>query len=282
MPSDYDIVTPSTATTQSGQIGQTNVPLILQLRCFEFTNSPGPRAVPSSAVASFKLPFPETTTTGTNIAYNEELAKEQEIVAKIFTEGGNLVSNLLNLPGRFIKDSFQSMSGVDLGRRPMDVTELSFVKAEKRKYSFTWVFTSISHDQSKAMVEMARALTSFSLPSTTTSLGVEGSSTRMIMPHMWTMEIIDSSSSSNTKFSTNAFLEQPKTCFLTNVAVDRDTSALMRSSDPDDAAKLLPITFSLSINFTEIDPILRDSVGNVTDLISRSELRSGSRRTYQS
>ena len=193
MPSDYDIVTPSVATTQSGQIGQTNVPLILQLRCFEFSNSPTPRAVPSSAVATFKLPFPEETTTGTNIAYNEELAKEQEIVAKIFTEGGNLVSNLLNLPGRFIKDTFQSMSGFDLGRRPMDVTELSFIKAEKRKYSFNWVFTSISYAQSLAMVNMASALTAFSLPSSAGYSGA-GGSTRMIMPHMWPMEVIDSAS----------------------------------------------------------------------------------------
>jgi hypothetical protein len=56
-----------------------------------------------------------------------------------------MFSNFWNLTGRIIKDSFQSLSGVDLGRRPMDVTELSFVKAEKRKYSFNWFFTSISH-----------------------------------------------------------------------------------------------------------------------------------------
>lgn len=278
MPSDYDIVTPSAATTQSGQIGQTNVPLILQLRCFEFTNSPTPRAVPSSAVASFKLPFPETTTTGTNIAYNEELAKEQEIVAKIFTEGGNLVSNLLNLPGRFIKDTFQSMSGVDLGRRPMDVTELSFIKAEKRKYSFNWVFTSISYEQSKAMVNMASALTAFSLPSSA-GYGGFGGSTRMIMPHMWTMEVIDPTTATNTAFSTIAFLEQPKTCFLTSVAVDRDTSAIMRS--PGAAKAPMPVTFALSLNFTEIDPLLRDPAGSFgSQVISRSELRSGA-RTYQ-
>jgi hypothetical protein len=230
-------------------------------------------------VATFKLPFPEETTTGTNIAYNEELAKEQEIVAKIFTETGNLFSNLLNLPGRFIKDTFQSMSGVDLGRRPMDVTELSFVKAEKRKYSFNWVFTSISHAQSLAMVNMASALTAFSLPSTAGSgVFVGGGSTRMIMPHMWTMEVIDSTKATNTAFSTIAFLEQPKTCFLTKVAVDRDTSAIMRS--PGVGAPM-PVTFALSLDFTEIDPILRDPAGKFgSQVISRSELRSGA-RTYQ-
>tara|TARA_R110000851_G_scaffold158986_2_gene302131 strand:- start:638 stop:1363 length:726 start_codon:yes stop_codon:yes gene_type:complete len=240
-------------------------------------------------VATFKLPFPEETTTGTNIAYNEELAKEQEIVAKIFTETGNLFSNLLNLPGRFIKDTFQSMSGYDLGRRPMDVTELSFIKAEKRKYSFNWVFTSISYAQSLAMVNMASALTAFSLPSSAGYSGA-GGSTRMIMPHMWTMEVIDSASApgplslpgrisaSNTAFSTIAFLEQPKTCFLTKVAVDRDTSAIMRSPG---AKAPMPVTFALSLDFTEIDPILRDPTGKFSsEVISRSELRSGA-RTYQ-
>ena len=274
--------------SQRLNVGENNVPLILALRCFEFSNSPGPRANPSSQVATFKLPFPEVTSTGARISYNEELAKEQGVIAKMFTERANMKSNFWNLSGRIVKDTFQSLSGVDLGRRPMDVTELSFVKAEKRKYSFNWVFTSISYGESENMVEMARALTAFSLPSTAgRGLLVGGGSTRMIMPHMWTMEVLDVEAGGggmNTKKATDTFLEQPKTCFLTNVSVDRDSSALMRSAGrPNDGSKnAMPISFALSLDFTEIDPVLRDPASGNTNIISRSEVRSGSGETYES
>ena len=203
------------------------------------------------------------------------MAKEQGSVAKIFTETGNLATNLLNLPGRIIADQFQSLSGVDLGRRPMDVTELSLNKAEKRRYSFNWVFTSISHDQSAEMVKICNLLTSFSLPSTAGTGGF-GGSTRMIMPPMWTIEVAAGSNGtySNNSFAKQAFLQEPKTCFLTNVSVDRDTSALMIS----DGNYKLPTSFALSIGLTEIDPLLRKDGGVdggvIGELQSRSEIRA--------
>jgi hypothetical protein len=61
--------------------------------------------------------------------------------------------------------------------------------------------------------------------------------------------------------------------------VDRDTSALMRSAGrPNErygAKNAMPISFALSLDFTEIDPVLRDPASGLnTNVISRSELRS--------
>jgi len=270
------------AGSQADTVGKTSVPLFLILRCHPFSNTPGTRANPKTVLQKFILPFPESAPTGANVRYNEELAKEQAIVAKIFTETGNLASNLLSLPGRIIKDQFQSLSGVDLGRRPMDVTELSFIKAEKRQYNFNWVFTSISNDQSLNMIDACNKLTSFSLPSTAARGIVEGGgSTRMIMPPMWTINAVSKASSGvsiNNKGLNKAFLQNPKTCFLTNVSVDRDTSALMSDKvmvDPrtrELADTFNPTSFALSLSFMEIDPLLRDDVKG--ELKSRSEIRA--------
>jgi len=263
----------NTAGNQEENIGKTSVPIFLILRCHEFSNNPSVRANGGAKLHEFVLPFPESAPTALNVAYNEELAKEQGLIAKSLTETGNLVSNLLNLPGRIIKDQFQSLSGVDLGRRPMDVTELSFIKAEKRRYSFNWLFTSISFEQSVEMIEICNVLSSFSLPSTA-GFGGAGGSTRMIMPPMWTMDIASSNNgtSSNNRFAKNAFLQNPKTSFLTNVSVDRDTSALMEAP----GGFKLPTSFALTLSFTEIDPLLRDDVGGtIGELKSRSELRAG-------
>ena len=259
------------AGTQEDTVGKTQVPLFLILRCHEFSNTPSVRANGGAKLHEFILPFPESAPTALNISYNEELAKEQGIVAKLFTETGNLGSNLLNLPGRIIGDQFQSLSGVDLGRRPMDVTELSLNKAEKRRYSFNWVFTSISFEQSAEMVKICNLLTSFSLPSTA-GTGGAGGSTRMIMPPMWTIEVSTGSNGtySNNSFAKTAFLQNPKTCFLTNVSVDRDTSALMNVP----GNYKLPTSFALSIGLTEIDPLLRKDGGVIGELQSRSEIRA--------
>jgi hypothetical protein len=81
---EEELVNAPSGIESAPMLVRTNVPLILVLRCFEFSNSPGPRANPSSPVASFKLPFPEETSTGARISYNEELAKEQGIIAKMF------------------------------------------------------------------------------------------------------------------------------------------------------------------------------------------------------
>ena len=266
------------AGSQAANVGKTSVPLFLILRCHPFSNTPGTRANPEKVLQKFILPFPESAPTGVNVRYNEELAKEQAIVAKIFTETGNLASNLLSLPGRIIKDQFQSLSGVDLGRRPMDVTELSFIKAEKRQYNFNWVFTSISKSQSDSMVEACNKLTSFSLPSTAARGIVEGGgSTRMIMPPMWTMGVATSSSGTvvNNYFNNRNFLQHPKTCFLTNVSVDRDTSSLFAIDKSQGSGKgefKFPVSFALSLSFTEIDPLLRDDANG--ELKSRSEIRA--------
>jgi len=261
----------NTSGTQEDAVGKTSVPLFLILRCHEFSNTPSVRANGGAKLHEFILPFPESAPTALNISYNEELAKEQGIVAKLFTETGNLGSNLLNLPGRIIGDQFQSLSGVDLGRRPMDVTELSLNKAEKRRYSFNWVFTSISFEQSAEMVKICNLLTSFSLPSTAGTGGF-GGSTRMIMPPMWTIEVSTGSNGtySNNSFAKSAFLQNPKTCFLTNVSVDRDTSALMNMP----GNYKLPTSFALSIGLTEIDPLLRKDGGVIGELQSRSEIRA--------
>ena len=274
---DDDLATGT--NSQSDNVGKTSVPLFLVLRCHPFTNTPGERAKPSETIQEFILPFPESAPTALNIAYNEELAKEQGLVMKaLYSETGNMVSNLMNLPGRIIKDQFQSLSGVDLGRRPMDVTELSFIKAEKRRYSFNWVFTSISTDQSKGMVEACNKLTSFSLPSTAGFAGA-GGSTRMIMPPIWSINVIQKASSGtaiNNEGLNKAFLQNPKTCFLTNVSVDRDTSSLMPGGinlRTRNSTGLNPTSFALSLSFTEIDPLLRDDAAG--ELKSRSELRAG-------
>jgi len=274
---DDDLATGT--NSQSDNVGKTSVPLFLVLRCHPFSNTPGERAKPSETIQEFILPFPESAPTALNIAYNEELAKEQGLVMKaLYSETGNMVSNLMNLPGRIIKDQFQSLSGVDLGRRPMDVTELSFIKAEKRRYSFNWVFTSISTDQSKGMVEACNKLTSFSLPSTAGFAGA-GGSTRMIMPPIWSINVIQKASSGtaiNNEGLNKAFLQNPKTCFLTNVSVDRDTSSLMPGGinlRTRNSTGLNPTSFALSLSFTEIDPLLRDDAAG--ELKSRSELRAG-------
>ena len=274
---DDDLATGT--NSQSDNVGKTSVPLFLVLRCHPFSNTPGERAKPSETIQEFILPFPESAPTALNIAYNEELAKEQGLVMKaLYSETGNMVSNLMNLPGRIIKDQFQSLSGVDLGRRPMDVTELSFIKAEKRRYSFNWVFTSISTDQSKGMVEACNKLTSFSLPSTAGFAGA-GGSTRMIMPPIWSIDVIQKASSGtaiNNEGLNKAFLQNPKTCFLTNVSVDRDTSSLMPGGinlRTRNSTGLNPTSFALSLSFTEIDPLLRDDAAG--ELKSRSELRAG-------
>ena len=125
------------------------------------------------------------------------------------------------------------------------------------------------------MIEICNVLSSFSLPSTAGSgILVGGGSTRMIMPPMWTMDIASSNNgtSSNNRFAKNAFLQNPKTSFLTNVSVDRDTSALMEAP----GGFKLPTSFALTLSFTEIDPLLRDDVGGtIGELKSRSELRAG-------
>ena len=287
LPADDEV---NGAGSQADNVGKTSVPLFLILRCHPFSNTPGTRANPKTELQKFILPFPESAPTGLNVRYNEELAKEQGIVAKIFTETANLASNFLSLPGRIVKDSFQSLSGVDLGRRPMNVTELSFIKAEKRQYNFNWVFTSISKSQSDSMVDACNKLTSFSLPSTAarasvqgkgSGLGQGGGSTRMIMPPMWTMGVgakSNGGTSINNEGLNERFLQNPKTCFLTNVSVDRDSSSLMSDKvivDPrtrEQADTFMPVSFALSLSFTEIDPLLRDDVNG--GLISRSELRA--------
>ncbi len=275
LPADDEV---NSAGSQADNVGKTSVPLFLILRCHPFSNTPRQRAKPSDTIQEFILPFPESAPTALNVAYNEELAKEQGLIAKSLTETGNLVSNLLNLPGRIIKDQFQSLSGVDLGRRPMDVTELSFIKAEKRRYSFNWLFTSISTDQSKGMVEACNKLTSFSLPSTA-GFGGGGGSTRMIMPPIWSMDVVQKASDGtaiNSEELNKIFLQNPKTCFLTNVSVDRDTSSLMPGGinlSTGNSTGLNPTSFALTLSFTEIDPLLRDDANG--ELKSRSELRAG-------
>ena len=123
----------NTAGNQEETVGKTTVPIFLILRCHEFSNTPGTRANGGGVVHEFVLPFAESAPTALNVAYNEELAWEQELIAKSLTETGNIVSNFLNVPGRIIKDKFQSLSGVDLGRRPREFTDLSFITAEKRR-----------------------------------------------------------------------------------------------------------------------------------------------------
>jgi len=260
-------------TSMEQSVGKLSVPLKLKLRAFEFSNLPDARANPSNELLSITLPMPEGVGSSTDLNYTQDTAKEAGTIAKLFTETGNLGANLLDLPGRVLYDKFQSATGVDIGRRVMDVTEMDFISAFKRKYSFSWVLTATSVQESKTILNIGNLATAYSLPSADTS------STRMIAPPLWTIDVVAGGISdgdggftaSGSSQLNRDFLSSPKTCVCTNVTVDRDSSAVYTTSEGR-----YPISISLTMNFVEIDPILK---ARTTDqFVSRSELRSRGKR----
>jgi len=261
-------------TSMEQSVGKLSVPLKLKLRAFPYSNLPKNRATPSGTLLTITLPMPDAVGSSTNLNYNNDTAKEAGSIAKLFTEAGNLTTNLFNLPGRILFDKFQSYTGVDSGRRTMDTTEMDFLSTYKRKYSFTWVLTATKVEESQTIVNIGNLASAYSLPSAVPS------STRMIAPPLWSIDVVAGGISDGAGgFSSNGssqlnrdFLSSPKTCVCTDVTVDRDSSAVYTTS-----TGRYPISLSLSMSFIEIDPILKADGSDA--FVSRSELRAGINRS---
>lgn len=264
------------STSMDQTVGKLSVPLGLRLRAFPFTNLPTDRASPRGELVDITLPMPIGVGSQIQNNYAQDFAKEAGTIAKLFTENGNLTTNLLNLPGRFLYDRFQDISGIDSGRRPMDSTEMDFISTLKRKYDFSWVLTATSYEESQQIIRIGNLALAYSIPSALPS------STRMIAPPFWTIDVVEGGSSngqggyssSGTQDLNRDFLSSPKACYCTSVSVDRDASAVYTRSRGNGR---VPISIALSMNFVEIDPLLKAEDSNA--FVSRSELRAGINRS---
>ena len=242
------------------QPGREKTPLSILLTAESYTNSKVDRSDGGDLIATFVLPAPKMLGNGVNNNYNAAPAKERSILAKVVSgEGKSVWRDFVNIASGAIEDAFNSFTGVDYGKIPMDMSESTFQGTTRRGWKFNWDLIALNKKDSNTLIQMAQELSSYSLPR------AEPRSTRMQAPPMWRISMLQDNGSSN-RMASKALLGDPKICILQEVTIVRNVSSMYAPGE--DSVFPTPLSISIELSFTEIEPVFGTEDGQVR---SRSE-----------
>lgn len=260
---------------------QSEIPLWLKFRCFAYQGFIGRQTgtfsgvlpTPPNQLARIYVPAPNALTSGVNNVYKNIGTSD------IFSAIAGSASTLAAIPGlKFIpkitkflplaptKAQVESIkeavnaavitSTYFIGVTPVDFTDNIYGGTNKRSYEFKLVFPCLTDKDSFAAFAVARSFEALSAPYATPRPFIYNH------PPMWLFGV-GPGTGPEVDFT---WLTDPQLCVLTNVLVNR--------SAPDEGSfavltqyGLKPSVTTISLKFTEIEPVYRDNLS----LISRSQ-----------
>lgn len=240
------------------QPGKVKVPYRIELTAERYSNLAKTRASGGTQLAKIILPMPtEGFDNSISHTYGQQPAKEQSLVTKLVTgEAVSVFRDAFNFIGKQFQDAVTTISGIDYGRIPADMSESTYTGTEKRKWTLKWDLVALNAIDSDTIMKISNTLTSYSLP------GARASSDRADAPPMWRIKVL-SATGSAPGYNTRLFLGDPKVCVLNDVSISRDMSVLYSAGTP--------LSVGLSMSFQEIEPVY----GQDGKIRSRAEVRTG-------
>tara|TARA_E500000318_G_C3520386_1_gene196140 strand:- start:239 stop:1045 length:807 start_codon:yes stop_codon:yes gene_type:complete len=176
---------------------------------------------------------------------------------------GSFVSKLPIIKGLspgFIADL--TTSGY-FGAVDMDQSEMRFTQMEHRNFQFNFNMIAKNNAESAAMEEIANGFEVNALPSPSRL-----TNEKMFHPPLWSWYVM---SKEGRQFNSRTWAGQPQTSVLTDVRVNRTAAGGAYATNNGK-----PMAVNLALNFTELEPSLRDPDG--TRILSRS--RSNRRASF--
>ena len=246
------------------QPGKSKVPLRLELSAETYSNNAIVRARGGEQLVRIILPQPtDGMNNSVSHAYNQSPAKEEAIVTKYFSgDDKSVVRDFVNQVPKQFEDAVTTVTGMDYGRIPADMSESTYSGSDKRGWNFTWDLIALSKAESNALITIGNSLTSYSLP------GASNTTDRAVAPAVWRIKVLSDNGQSGRKI-TRSLLGDPKLCVLTNCTLNRDTTSLFTPTGSNNFPT--PLSMQLKLNFQEIEPVY----GQDNQIRSRAEIRAG-------
>lgn len=225
-----------------------------------------------NTLAQITLPAPKSLVTNTVAKYEQNKTAESSFTEQVPflsigesspTSRGYQTAFRDFFMADFLRDLF---TGGLIGRIDMDRAETIFSQMSPRTFQFSFPMISKTAGEALRIAEIVDTFETFMLP--VVDLDSTG---RQRMPGFWKWYFWQkNNTTSSSKFAGGAWSSQAKTSVLTEVRVDKTPAGGAYS-----ASNGVPLTQTLNLVFVELEPILRNLVGD--QILSRSESLVSSR-----